>query len=129
MRPGRGYPSGDTPASELPPPFDPDPELIDHLEGNQRSLRGYRREAEKMSDKREGHTGSGDGTAMRPSPPIPSGYTVTNPWTTYRTLDPVKAAALHEANQLCYSDTPVDDVLAVAERFERWLAGTDEEHP
>lgn len=30
------------------PPFDPDPELIDHAEGNRRSLRGYRRKAEDM---------------------------------------------------------------------------------
>jgi hypothetical protein len=33
---------------EAPPPFDPDPELIAHLEGNARSLRGYRRKAEEM---------------------------------------------------------------------------------
>jgi hypothetical protein len=33
-----------------PPPFDPDPELIAHLEGNKRSLRGYRREAERLRD-------------------------------------------------------------------------------
>lgn len=30
------------------PPFDPDPELIAHAEGNRRSLRGYRRKAEEM---------------------------------------------------------------------------------
>lgn len=33
---------------EPPPPFDPDPELIAHLEGNTRSLRGYRRKAEEL---------------------------------------------------------------------------------
>jgi len=31
-----------------PPPFDPDPELIGHLEGNRFALRGYRREAEAL---------------------------------------------------------------------------------
>lgn len=30
------------------PPFQPDPALIDHLEGNERVRRGYRKEAEKM---------------------------------------------------------------------------------
>jgi len=30
------------------PPFDPDPELIDHLEGNRRSLKGYRSLAERL---------------------------------------------------------------------------------
>jgi hypothetical protein len=38
------------PSSPAPPPFDPDPELIAHLEGNARSLRGYRREAERLRD-------------------------------------------------------------------------------
>jgi hypothetical protein len=33
-----------------PPPFNPDPDLIAHLEGNKRSLRGYRREAERLRD-------------------------------------------------------------------------------
>lgn len=31
-----------------PPPFDPDPELIDHLEGNERAIRRYRKRAEQM---------------------------------------------------------------------------------
>jgi hypothetical protein len=30
------------------PPFQPDPSLIDHLEGNERARRAYRKEAEKM---------------------------------------------------------------------------------
>jgi hypothetical protein len=33
-----------------PPAFDPDPELIAHLEGNAASLRGYREEAERLRD-------------------------------------------------------------------------------
>lgn len=36
------------PDHAAPPSFDPDPSLIDHLEGNARSLRGYRQEAEKL---------------------------------------------------------------------------------
>jgi hypothetical protein len=38
------------PSSPAPPPFDPDPELIAHLEGNASSLRGYRQEAERLRD-------------------------------------------------------------------------------
>lgn len=47
--------SGDTPPPEQPPvpPFDPDPELIDHLEGNARSRRGYRDEAQRLRDEVE----------------------------------------------------------------------------
>jgi hypothetical protein len=33
-----------------PPPFDPDPDLIGHLEGNRRAIKGYRRAAEKLRD-------------------------------------------------------------------------------
>lgn len=33
-----------------PPPFNPDPDLIDHLEGNKRSRDAYRREAERSRD-------------------------------------------------------------------------------
>jgi hypothetical protein len=36
--------------SEAPPPFQPDPELIDHLEGNRRAIKRYRRAAEKQRD-------------------------------------------------------------------------------
>jgi hypothetical protein len=36
--------------NDAPPPFDPDPELIAHLEGNRRSLRGYRRKAEELRE-------------------------------------------------------------------------------
>lgn len=35
---------------DVPPPFDPDPELIAHLEGNSRSLKGYRLKAEALRD-------------------------------------------------------------------------------
>jgi hypothetical protein len=35
---------------EAPPPLDPDPELIAHLEGNPLALRGYRHEAEELRD-------------------------------------------------------------------------------
>jgi hypothetical protein len=38
------------PSSPAPPAFDPDPELIAHLEGNASSLRGYRQEAERLRD-------------------------------------------------------------------------------
>jgi hypothetical protein len=47
----RSYFSEDLVSSETkqpPPPFDPDPELIDHLEGNAHSLRGYRRKAKEL---------------------------------------------------------------------------------
>jgi hypothetical protein len=47
------------PPSPAPPPIDPDPELIAHLEGNTRSLRGYRREAEKLRDEARS---TGEGT-------------------------------------------------------------------
>jgi len=33
-----------------PPPFDPDPELIAHLEGNEFALKGYRRKAQELRD-------------------------------------------------------------------------------
>lgn len=36
------------PDHAAPPPFDPDPSLIDHLEGNAWSRRGYLQEAEKL---------------------------------------------------------------------------------
>jgi hypothetical protein len=38
----------ETPAQQAPPPFDPDPELIAHLEGNALELRGYRKDAERL---------------------------------------------------------------------------------
>lgn len=36
------------PDRAAPPALDPDPALIDHLEGNGWSLRGYRHEAERL---------------------------------------------------------------------------------
>lgn len=43
------------PEQASPPPFDPDPDLIDHLEGNKRATKGYRRKAEDLRDEaREG---------------------------------------------------------------------------
>lgn len=36
------------PADATTPPFDPDPELIDHLEGNARVRRAYRQAAERL---------------------------------------------------------------------------------
>lgn len=36
------------PGHATPPPLDPDSSLIDHLEGNAWSRRGYRQEAEKL---------------------------------------------------------------------------------
>ena len=44
---------------EAPPPFDPDPELIAHLEGNARSLRGYRRKAEELRARPDEDIGRG----------------------------------------------------------------------
>jgi uncharacterized protein involved in outer membrane biogenesis len=37
--------------SPPPPPFDPDPALIDHLEGNRLARRSYQRFALKLRDK------------------------------------------------------------------------------
>jgi hypothetical protein len=54
-------------------------------------------------------------------------------WQTHRTLDEVRAAALHEAVQFTISQLapaeqdPVGVVLAVAERFLAWLAGPEAE--
>jgi hypothetical protein len=39
--------SAGQPDRGAPPPFDPDPELIDHLEGSEFWLKAYRRDAEK----------------------------------------------------------------------------------
>jgi hypothetical protein len=58
-------------------------------------------------------------------------------WQTHRTLDEVRAAALHEAVAIVsapeYLPTPpLDDrmglshVLEIAERFEAWLAGPED---
>jgi len=44
---------------EAPPPFDPDPELIAHLEGSARSLRGYRRKAEELRARPDEDIGRG----------------------------------------------------------------------
>jgi hypothetical protein len=91
MRPGRGYPSGDTPASELPPPTAT--ELT----------------AEQIM-----------ATMASPN------------WRTRRLLDPVRAAALHEAvRHLGYHDHAKGEegqqqVIECAERFEAWLAGPEE---
>lgn len=42
---------------EVPPPFEPDPDLIDHLEGNERAIKRYREAAEKLRDHvREGRS-------------------------------------------------------------------------
>jgi hypothetical protein len=40
----------DAPDREAPPPLEPDPKLIAHLEGNALALRGYRHEAEALRD-------------------------------------------------------------------------------
>jgi len=62
---------------------------------------------------------------MRPSEWAPG-------WQTHRTLDPIRAAALHEAVQLvsAYGDMDgarfEDQTIKIAERFEKWLAGPDE---
>jgi hypothetical protein len=37
--------------AEPAPAFRPDTELIEHLEGNERSLKGYRAEAEQLADR------------------------------------------------------------------------------
>lgn len=37
-----------TAQADAPPPFAPDPELIDHLEGNDRAIGRYRKRAEQM---------------------------------------------------------------------------------
>jgi hypothetical protein len=52
-------------------------------------------------------------------------------WQFGRIIDPVRAAALHEAVALCQlnDDLTVPDILSVAERFERWLVGADEATP
>jgi hypothetical protein len=55
-------------------------------------------------------------------------------WTSGRWLDPVRAAALHEAvNAMGYmpgwkddEQEQADKFLRLAERFEAWLAGPDE---
>lgn len=36
--------------AETAPAFRPDAQLIEHLEGNERSLRGYRAEAEQLAE-------------------------------------------------------------------------------
>jgi hypothetical protein len=57
---------------------------------------------------------------------------------THRTLDPVRAAALHEAveawlqtprieDDATGSYDPITEILEVAERFEAWLAGPEAE--
>lgn len=38
------------PAPPAPPAFDPDPELVDHLEGNASERRRYRAEVEALRD-------------------------------------------------------------------------------
>jgi hypothetical protein len=52
-------------------------------------------------------------------------------WTLGRIVDPVRAAALHEAVQFACAwptDPPdADGVLQIAERFEAWLAGPEAE--
>jgi hypothetical protein len=73
---------------------------------------------------------------MTASPPPFSGYTVSvpaSPWTTRRTLDPVRAAALHEAvdaygtiEEDVSLDAAATQIIYIAERFEAWLAGPDE---
>ena len=40
----------EAPDQAAPPPFDPDPALIGHLEGNKWALRGYRREAQALRE-------------------------------------------------------------------------------
>jgi predicted secreted protein len=45
------------PDHEAPPPFDPDLDLIAHLEGNAHSLRGYRRKAEELRERPDESTG------------------------------------------------------------------------
>jgi hypothetical protein len=39
------------PIPPTPPPFEPDPELIDHLEGNRSSRQRYRDRAKELRDK------------------------------------------------------------------------------
>jgi hypothetical protein len=39
------------PTPPTPPPFEPDPELIDHLEGNRSSQQRYRDRAKELRDK------------------------------------------------------------------------------
>lgn len=46
------------PDQTAPPPFDPDPALIDHLEGNTWSRRGYRHEAEELRTESSRHDAS-----------------------------------------------------------------------
>ncbi len=45
-----------TPQADAPPPFEPDPNLIDHLEGNERTIQRYRHRAEEM--RKEAHEAS-----------------------------------------------------------------------
>ncbi len=37
-----------TAQADAPPPFEPDPDLIDHLEGNEQMIQRYRHRAEEM---------------------------------------------------------------------------------
>jgi hypothetical protein len=51
-------------------------------------------------------------------------------FTSYRTLDPVRAAALHEAVRAVDPDDdttydPLEKILDAAERFAAWLAGPE----
>ncbi|SFE95114.1 hypothetical protein [Blastococcus tunisiensis] len=39
------------PAASAPPAFEPDVELIDHLEGNERAIKRYRDHAESQREK------------------------------------------------------------------------------
>jgi hypothetical protein len=45
-----GTAASQVPAPPVPPPFDPDPELVDHLEGNASERRRYRAEIEALRE-------------------------------------------------------------------------------